>query len=148
MNKALYFHSPSTSLDEPISDHRGSNTDERHSFMRRYACDISAKWNNWLTDVTFDWHHVMETAVERNYQNMSVFNFVFRLFYKTYLKASQRMSKNDVNTKCKYKRWLSFFWHSSKYERNGFHAKLTSFAWDLIAFILWWILEKWNLFLK
>ena len=31
------------------------------------------------------------------------------------------MSKNDVKTKCKFKRWISFFWGSSKYERKGSH---------------------------
>ena len=35
------------------------------------------------------------------------------------------MNKNDVKTKCKYKRLISFFWGSSKYERNGSRAKLT-----------------------
>ena len=34
------------------------------------------------------------------------------------------MFKNDVTIKCNYKRWISFFWHSSKYERNGHCAKL------------------------
>ena len=29
------------------------------------------------------------------------------------------MNKTDVKTKCKYRRWISFFWGSSKYERNG-----------------------------
>ena len=35
------------------------------------------------------------------------------------------MNKNDVKTKCKYKRWISFSWGSSKYERNGSRAQLT-----------------------
>ena len=35
------------------------------------------------------------------------------------------MVKNDVKTKYKYKRWISFFWDSRKYERNGSRAKLT-----------------------
>ena len=35
------------------------------------------------------------------------------------------MNKNDVKTKCKYMRWISFFWGSRKYERNGSRAKLT-----------------------
>ena len=35
------------------------------------------------------------------------------------------MNKNDVKTQCKYKRWISFFWGSWKYERNGSRAKLT-----------------------
>ena len=35
------------------------------------------------------------------------------------------MTKNYVKTKCKYKRWISFFWGSSKYERNGSRAKFT-----------------------
>ena len=30
----------------------------------------------------------------------------------------------------KYKRWISFFWGSWKYERNGSRAKLT---WDPLA---------------
>ena len=34
------------------------------------------------------------------------------------------MKKNYVKTKCKYKRWISFFWSSSKYERNGSSAQL------------------------
>ena len=37
MNILLYLHSPTVSLDEPILDQRGSYTDERHSFTRRYA---------------------------------------------------------------------------------------------------------------
>ena len=35
------------------------------------------------------------------------------------------MNINDVKTKCKYKRWISFFWGSWKYEHNGSRAKLT-----------------------
>ena len=35
------------------------------------------------------------------------------------------MNKNDVKTKRKYKRWISFFWGSWKYKRNGSRAKLT-----------------------
>ena len=34
------------------------------------------------------------------------------------------MNKTDVKTKCKYKRWISFFWGSSKYERNESRANL------------------------
>ena len=34
------------------------------------------------------------------------------------------MNKSDVKTKCKYKRWMSFFWGSWKYESNASHAKL------------------------
>ena len=33
----LYLHSPTTSLEERILEPRGSYTDERHSFTRRYA---------------------------------------------------------------------------------------------------------------
>ena len=35
------------------------------------------------------------------------------------------MDKNDEKTKCKYKRWSSFFWGSSKYECNEYREKLT-----------------------
>ena len=34
---AKYLHPPTNSLNEPIVDPRGSYTDERHSFIRRYA---------------------------------------------------------------------------------------------------------------
>ena len=37
------------------------------------------------------------------------------------------MNKNDVKTQCKYKRWISFFRGSWKYERNESLAKLTYF---------------------
>ena len=39
------------------------------------------------------------------------------------------MVKNDVKTKYKYKRWISFFWGSWKYERNGSKG-VTYFARD------------------
>ena len=45
------------------------------------------------------------------------------------------MDKNDVKTKCKYKRWISFFRGSWKYERYGSRGKLTwrtYFARDLL----------------
>ena len=48
------------------------------------------------------------------------------------------MNKNDVKTKCKYKTWISFFWGSWKYERNGSRAKLT---WRPNS-------EKWKLYLN
>ena len=34
---AVYLHSPTISLDEPILDRKGSYTHEQHSFTRRYA---------------------------------------------------------------------------------------------------------------
>ena len=34
---AKHLHSPTSSLNEPILDPRGSYTDEQHSFTRRYA---------------------------------------------------------------------------------------------------------------
>ena len=34
---AKYLHTPANSLNVPTLDPRGSYTDERHSFMRRYA---------------------------------------------------------------------------------------------------------------
>ena len=37
------------------------------------------------------------------------------------------MNKNDVKPKSKYKRWISFFWGLSKYERNRSRAK---FMWS------------------
>ena len=61
------------------------------------------------------------------------------------------MNKNDVKTKCKYKRRILFFSSSSKYERNGSRIKLTwrhlLCTW-LNAFIFRWASEKWSVFLK
>ena len=34
---AKYLHSPTNSLNEPVFDPLGSYTNERHSFMQRYA---------------------------------------------------------------------------------------------------------------
>ena len=68
----------------------------------------------------------MTTAVERNGQTGRLITFLRRLFYKLYAKTSQILTKHDVKTKYKYKRWISFFCCSSKYERNGSYAKSTS----------------------
>ena len=92
--------------------------------------DITDKWNSWLADITFDWRLVMETAVERNNQTYRFITFLRSLFYKIYTKTSQIMNKNDAETKCKHNRWISFFWHSSKYEPMGPMQKLTYFAQD------------------
>ena len=44
--------------------------------------------------------------------------FLRHLFYMT----SQIMNKTDVKTTCEYKRCISFFSHSSKYDGNGSRA--------------------------
>ena len=87
--------------------------------------DVTAKWNRWLADITFDWRHVMTTAVKRNNQLRRFITILRRLFYKIYTKISQIMTKkNDVETQYKYKRLISIFCCSSKYERNGSCTKL------------------------
>ena len=132
----LYLLSIAISLDEPILDQRSSYTHERHLFKRCYALsDVIDKCNSWLADVTFYLHAVMVTAVERNNQTKWIITFLCCLFTQD---LNQRMNKNDVKTKFKYKRWISFFWGSFKFERNGW----------LVAFILRWTTEKWNLFLN
>ena len=40
-------------------------------------------------------------------------------------KRRKKMNKNDAKVNCKYKRRNSFLWHSSTYECNGSHTKLT-----------------------
>ena len=77
--------------------------------------DVTHKWNSWrLIDVM---------SVEHNNQTRRLITPLCRLFCKILIKT--KMNLNDVKTKCKYKRWISFFWGSLKYERNEFHAKLT-----------------------
>ena len=34
--------------------------------------DVTDKWNSWLADITFDWRHTMETAVEYDDQNVGI----------------------------------------------------------------------------
>ena len=70
--------------------------------------DVTDNWSSWLVDVTFDWCHVMVTAVERKNQTRRLLNFLRRLLIKT-LKI---LNKNDVKIKHKYKRWIPFFWGS------------------------------------
>ena len=49
------------SLDEPIFINRWTTL--VHATIRiSYIVD---KWNSWLADVTFDWRHAMETAIEQ-----------------------------------------------------------------------------------
>ena len=111
-------------------------------------------WSSWLVDVTFDWWHVMVSAVERNNQTRQLLTFLRSLLCINLIKTSQILNKNDVKTKYKYKRWIPFFWGLWKYERNRSHAKLTCDAlrvllcmWPIV-FILPRTSEKWNLFLK
>ena len=66
----------------------------------------------------------MVTAVERNNQTRRIKTSLRRLF-ASLINISQIMNKKDVKTECKCKRWISFFWGSSKYERNGSRAQLT-----------------------
>ena len=74
--------------------------------------DVIDKCNIWLADVTFDWRH------DGLY-----------LFFAAYLQdLNQNLTnsdKKDLKTKYKYKKWISFFWGSWKYERNGSRLKLT-----------------------
>ena len=37
-------------------------------------------------------------------------------FYKIYFRTSQIMKKKNVKVKCKWNRWIWYFWHSMKYE--------------------------------
>ena len=122
--------------------------DTHSCYFMPHISEVTDNWNCWLADVTLDWCHVMETAVGRTTQTRWFIAFLCCLFYKVYIITSQIVNKNDL--KCKYKRYCSFFWHSSKYEHNGSHAKLT---WRLlctrsVAFILRWMTEKCNLFLN
>ena len=83
------------------------------------------KGNSWMADVTFDWHHVMETAVVRNNQTCRFITFLHRSFYKIYIKTSLTVKvtiqKQSVNIRDEFQ----LLWHSSKYEGNGSRAKLT-----------------------
>ena len=83
--------------------------------------DVTHKWNSWLADVTFDWCHVIEKAVECNNQKRQLITFLCRLFCNNI----NKIFTNGCKTNCKYKRWISFFWGSSKYKRNLSRAKFT-----------------------
>ena len=64
------------SLDEPTLDRRWTTL--VHAILR--VSDVIDKCNSWLADVTFDWRHVMVTAVEHNNQTRRNIIFLFRLF--------------------------------------------------------------------
>ena len=49
-----------------------------HATLR--VSDVTYKCKCWLADVTFDWRHVMVTAVERNNQTRRIITFLRRLF--------------------------------------------------------------------
>ena len=91
----------------------------------------------WLDDITFDWHHVMVTAVECNNQTRRIITFLCRLLARSKSKFhTKKMIKKDVKTKCKYKRWIPFFRGSWKYEHNTTgpvqNLGVTYFACDLL----------------
>ena len=56
------------------------------------------------------------------------------------------MNKNDVKMKCKYKRCISFFWHSSKYESNGSRAQdpLCSYFHDCQQNEIYFLIKTWH----
>ena len=72
--------------------------------------DDTDKWNSWLADVSFDWHHVIEMAVQHNPKRRFIISSTLIL---------QDLNQNFTNNeqkRCK---------NSSKHERNGSRAKLT-----------------------
>ena len=152
MSKITHLHSLLTCHRWTYFWQRGSYTDKIQSWRYELAMSqINEKVH--LANVMFDWCHVMETAVECSNQVCQFITFLCCLFYRTYIKTLQIMNKNNLETKCKYKRWILFFWHSSQCERNGSHAKIMWPGRHLlcmrpIAFILWWMSDKWNLFFK
>ena len=66
--------------------------------------DVMDKWNSRLADYTFDWRHVIETAVERSYQARRFIIFLRRLLYQIYIKTSQIINNQDVKIKYTYDR--------------------------------------------
>ena len=98
-------------------------TTPTHTTLR--ISDVTDNWSSWFVDVTFDWRHVMVTAVERNNQTRRLLTFLRRLLCINLIITSQILNENDVKTKYKYKRWIPFFWDSRKYERSRSRAKLT-----------------------
>ena len=73
--------------------------------------DVTDKTNSWFADITFDWRHVMVTFPPLILQG---FNQIFT-----------NNEQKNIKTKRKDKKWLSFFWGSTKYEHNGSPAKCT-----------------------
>ena len=65
--------------------------------------DLRHKWNSWLADVTFDWRHVMETAVERNKQTRGFMTFLRHLFCKILIKNKTSLFTNNEQKRCKNK---------------------------------------------
>ena len=98
------------------------------------------KQNNWLADVTPNWCHVMEMAFERNNQPHRFITFLHRLFYKIYMKTSQIMNKNVVKTKSFETHFI--FLTFVKVWMQWVRCTI------LIVFILLWMSEKWDIFLK
>ena len=86
-----------------------------------HVSDVIYKCNWWFVNVTFDWFRVMVAAVERNNQTRRIKTFLRRLFARVKSIVHVIWTK----TKCKYKRWISFFLDSSNYERNRSRAQLT-----------------------
>ena len=116
--------------------------------------DVTGKQTSSMVVETFDWCHVMTTAVERNGPMRRLITFFHRVVCKLYTKSLKIMHKTVVKN-VNIKNEFHIFWGSSKYECNGSHAKVkvTLFGRHLlctgpIAFILWWTSEKWNLFLN
>ena len=51
------------------------------------------KWNGWLTDITFDWRHVMEKAIERNNRTLRLITFLRQYFTIFTAKLQEQWTK-------------------------------------------------------
>ena len=141
-HRDFYLHCHRLSL-EPIFVHRWRLIDH-----------VTGKQASSLVVETFDWHHVMTTAVERNGRMRRLVTFVRRIVCIRYIKRSKimlRTVEKNINIKNAFHFFLMFIkvwtqWVPCKVNLTPFNRYLLCAG--SIAFIIPWTSEKWNLFLK
>ena len=74
----IYTHQQFPKMNLFRTDEVHTPMNDIHATLR--VINVIEKCNYWLADVTFDWCHVMVTAVERNNQACRITTFLRRLF--------------------------------------------------------------------
>ena len=87
-----YLHLPMTFLRWTILDR-----------VTLSLSDVTDKQMSWLVNVTFYWHQVMTTAVQRYGQTRCLITFLHHVFCTIDTESSQLIHRQDLKIRCKYK---------------------------------------------
>ena len=89
----IYLHLPTISLDGEV--HTSMNNTVYTIIV--YTTYVMEKWNCWLADIIFDWHHVMEMAFEHNNHAHGCMTFLCRFIFLFFIEVWTQWVQCKVN---------------------------------------------------